>query len=477
MHTPNAQVSRQATERSILKVALTSMAATSIEWYDFLIYATAAALVFPALFFPVQTPLVGSLLAFATFGVAFVARPIGAAVFGHFGDSVGRRKALVFALVLMGVATTLIGLLPGYSAVGFWAPLLLTLLRFLQGIAVGGQWGGAVLLAVESAPADRRGFYSSFAQVGVPVALVLANLLFLLISATVTPEAFQAWGWRIPFLISGALVGFVIYLQLRLEDTSAFRHLQELKRQRDDELVERVAAERDESAEEARAEIEAERRGSPVLEALRTYPKQIALAGGAFIALGTNFYIFVSFIITYGTTVVEMSQSLVLAAVLVSIATQMAGYVIFGALSDRYGRRGLFMLGAALMAIFSFVFWPMVNTGSFVLVALALSLGHTFLGMGNGGLGAFYSELFPTRIRYSGASLGYQLGQILGGAIAPLVATALLASFGSWVPIAVYMAATCLVTLVSVYLLTETRWATIDEAQGDHQIAKASAQT
>src|SRR5918998_3886615 len=236
-------VTRQAPERDIVKVALAALAATSIEWYDFFIYGTAAALVFPSLFFPEQTPLIGALLSFATFGVGFLARPLGGVIFGHFGDIVGRKRALVTALIVMGVASTLIGLLPTYAAIGILAPLVLVLLRFLQGIAIGGQWGGAMLLVTESAPDNRRGFYGSFAQAGAPGGIILANLAFLLVSAVTTPEAFEAWGWRIPFLASLALIGLGIYIQLRLEDTPAFRRLQEAKRQREEGRVERVPAE------------------------------------------------------------------------------------------------------------------------------------------------------------------------------------------------------------------------------------------
>ena len=469
--------SREAPERSILKVAVVAMAGASIEWYDFFIYGTAAALVFPALFFPEQTPLIGALLSFASFGVGFVARPVGGMIFGHFGDVVGRKKTLVVALISMGLASTLIGILPTYAAIGALAPVLLVLLRFLQGIAVGGQQGGVLLLTMESAPGNRRGFYSSFAQNGAPAGIAVANLVFLIVGAVTSPEAFQAWGWRVPFLASMVLIGLAIYIHFRLEDTPAFRHLQEAKQRREQEIVERVAAERRESVEEAWAEVEAERRGSPVLEALRTYPKQIALAAGAYIAINMTYYIFIAFVIAYGTNpdILGLPQSTLLSAVLIASVVQLFALPAFGALSDRFGRRGIYMLGAVLVGVWSFVFWPMVNTGSFLLIVLALVVGlGVFHSMMYGPQGAFFAETFATRVRYSGVSLGVQLGAVFGGAFAPFIATALLARFGSWVPIAVYMAAACAITFVSVLLLTETKLANIDDAEADAEAESAT---
>ena len=369
---------QQAPERDILKVALTALAGTSIEWYDFFIYGTAAALVFPTLFFSGDLPpLVAQLASFSTFAVAFVARPIGGIVFGHFGDRTGRKKALVIALLMMGVATTLIGLLPGYATLGWVAPLLLVLLRFVQGLAIGGQWGGAVLLATETAPTNRRGYYGGFAQSGVPVGVILAQLLFLLLTATLAPEAFQAWGWRVPFLLSIVLIMIALYVQLRLEDTPAFRHLQEAKERRDEALVRQVAAERDLSVEEARAELAAERQPSPVMEAIRTHPKEILLAMGAFIAINANFYIFITFIIAYGTNaeILGLPQSTMLAAVLIASVFQIPALLFFAGLTDRVGRRGVYMAGAALLGIWAFVFWPLVNTESFLLITLGLVVG------------------------------------------------------------------------------------------------------
>jgi metabolite-proton symporter len=450
---------RQSPERAITKVALAACAGSSIEWYDFFIYGTAAALVFPQLFFPESSALAGTLLSFSTFAVGFFARPVGGIVFGHFGDKVGRKKALVTALIMMGVATTLIGLMPTFATIGVLAPIILVLLRFVQGLAVGGQWGGAVLLATESAPSNRRGFYGSFAQIGVPVGVILANLIFLLVSSALSPGAFEAWGWRVPFLLSIVLIGIGMYIQLRLEDTPAFRHLEEYRR----------AHQTEEEREQAR--VAAEARRSPIIEAFRDYWKQILLAAGAFVAINANFYIFITFIIAYGTNpdILGLSQTTMLAAVLIASLFQIPALLFFAGFTDRVGRRGVYMLGAVLLGVWSFVFWPLVNTGTFVLITAGLVVGQLFLSMMYGPQAAFYAEIFSTRVRYSGASLGYQIGSIFGGALAPIIATALFAEFGSWFAIAVYMAALCAVTCLCVFLLTETYQTDMDDVEADER--------
>ena len=464
---------QQAPERSILKVALASLAGSSIEWYDFFIYGTAAALVFPTLFFPEGLPtLVAQLAAFSTFAVGFIARPVGGVVFGHFGDKVGRKKALAVALVMTGLGTTLIGLLPGYAVLGA-APVLLIVLRFVQGLAIGGQWGGVVLLITESCPRDKRGFYGSFAQVGVPVGVLFANLLFLIITASVSPEALISWAWRIPFLLSMILVGLGIYIQFRLEDTPAFRRLVEVKEARDKEAVEQRARERQESLEEARAEIEAEKNErSPILEALTRRPKEVALAAGAFVATNGIFYIFIAFIVAYATNpdILGLPQTTVLAAVLVSSVVQIPALLGFSALSDRYGRRGIYMTGAALLGLWSlFAFWPLVNTGSFIALVAALTLGQVFLSMMYGPQAAFYSEIFSTRMRYSGASLGYQLGAVLGGGLATVLASYLLIQFGTSTAIGAYMGFLCVISLLCTYLLTETYQTDVDDVEAEER--------
>jgi metabolite-proton symporter len=447
----NASTANQeAPESSILKVALTALAGSTIEWYDFFIYGTAAALVFPALFFPGFGDTAGTILSYSTFAVGFVARPVGGLIFGHFGDKFGRKRALVTALVLMGIGTTAIGLMPGYATIGIVAPILLVTLRFVQGVCIGGQWGGAVLLATESAPAEKRGFYGSFAQMGVPVAVLISNIIFLVIAASLGDDALVAWAWRIPFLLSVLLIALGLYIQLKLEDTPAFRHLQEYREQH--------------QTEEERREAE-EAAGSPVWEVLKTYPKEIALAAGAFIAINANFYILITYILDYGTAEVGLPESTVLTAVLISSVAGLLAIAGFAALSDVIGRRLPYMAGAVLLGLWGlFAFWPLVNSGSPGALVLALVLGQVFLSMMYGPQAAFYSEIFTTKVRYSGASMGYQIGSVFGGALAPIIATSLLAATGTSFSIGAYMAVICAITGVCAYLLAETYGRSMDEA-------------
>ena len=440
---------QEAPESSILKVALTALAGSTIEWYDFFIYGTAAALVFPALFFPGFGDTAGTILSYSTFAVGFVARPVGGLIFGHFGDKFGRKRALVTALILMGIGTTAIGLMPGYATIGILAPILLVTLRFLQGVCIGGQWGGAVLLATESAPAEKRGFYGSFAQMGVPVAVLISNIIFLVIAASLGDDALVAWAWRIPFLLSVLLIALGLYIQLRLEDTPAFRHLQEYREQHQSE------EERREAAEAA---------GSPVWEVLRTYPKEIALAAGAFIAINANFYILITYILDYATAEVGLPQSTVLTAVLISAVAQLIALAGFAALSDVIGRRIPYMAGAVLLGLWGlFAFWPLVDSGNPGALVLALVLAQIFLSMMYGPQAAFYSEIFTTKVRYSGASMGYQFGSVFGGALAPIIATSLLAATGTSFSIGAYMALVCAITGVCAFLLSETYGRSMDE--------------
>ncbi|HIG43872.1 MAG: MFS transporter [bacterium] len=447
-----AQQNTPVTEKSMRKVAMTSLAGTSIEWYDFFIYGTAAALVFPALFFPEDMPeLVKLMASFSTFAVGFLARPIGGVLFGHFGDRVGRKAALVTALMMMGVATTIIGLLPTYALIGPAAPVLLVLLRFTQGLAVGGQWGGAMLLVTESAPAEKRGFYGAFAQAGAPVGIILANIAFLLVSAFSSDDQFISWGWRIPFLMSVVLIGISMYVQLSLEDTPAFRELQLAKENRDvSEFLENEGT--------------TSKERSPVLEALRLYPREIILAAGAFLAVQVTFYLLVAFMVAYGSNPegLGLSRDTMLQAVLISSFIQIPTLFIAAAYSDRHGRRGVYMLGAILGGIWAFIMFPLIDTANFWLIVLAMSGGQIFLSMMYGPQAAFLAEMFATHVRYSGASLGYQLGAILGGALAPIIATYLWKDFGT-IYISVYIAFASVLTLISVLLLTETKGRDLDD--------------
>ena len=436
-----AEVDDAHLRSSMRKVAVTALAGTSIEWYDFFLYATAAALVFPTAFFPESTPTMGLILSFGTFAFGFIARPVGGIIFGHFGDRIGRKRTLVIALMLMGVASTLIGLMPTYAAIGIAAPILLTVLRFVQGLAIGGQWGGAMLLVTESAPSDQRGYYGAYAQAGAPAGVILANLAFIIISSLVSEEFFQAWGWRIPFLSSVVLIGISMYVQLHVEDTAAFKELEALQKKR---------------LAEAQSSSETVRR-SPVLEAIAKYPKRIMLAAGAFLSVQVNFYILIGFILAYGSDANGggMTRNTVLVAVLIASALQIAAQFWASSYSDRHGRKGVFMLGAALTGVAAFALFPLVSTGDFWLSVLGISLGLCALGMMYGPQAAFFTELFPTEVRYSGASLGYQVGAIVGGAFAPTIATILWTEYSIfWV--SVYMALASLLTIISVAFLSET---------------------
>ncbi len=427
------------TDANIRKVALTALAGTSIEWYDFFLYGAAAALVFPTVFFGETEPATAYILSFLTFAAGFIARPIGGIIFGHFGDRVGRKKTLVMALLLMGISSTLIGLLPTYAMIGVTAPILLTALRFAQGLAIGGQWGGAMLLVTESAPDDKRGYYGAYAQAGAPVGVILANLAFILTSALVSEEFFITWGWRIPFLASVILIGISMYIQLNLEDTKAFRELE--------------ASTKEKEMDEA--EVSKTINRSPILEAIRKYPQRIALAAGAFLSVQVTFYILIAFLLAYGVASAGMSRDDMLIAVLIASAIMVPVQFMFSAYSDRHGRRGVFMLGAALTAIWGFCVFPLVDTGNFWLIVLAITGGLTFLSMMYGPQAAFFTELFNTEVRYSGATLGYQLGAIVGGAFAPTIAAKLWIDYDIlWV--SAYIAFASILSLLSVMMLTET---------------------
>ena len=422
-------------KENMQKVAFTALAGTSIEWYDFFLYGAAAALIFPTAFFGEATPSTALILSLLTFAAGFIARPIGGIIFGHYGDRVGRKKTLVMALILMGVSSTLIGLLPTYAMIGVTAPILLTSLRFAQGLAIGGQWGGAMLLVTESAPSDKRGYYGAFAQAGAPVGVILANLAFILTSSLVSEESFYAWGWRIPFLASAVLIAISMYIQLNLEDTKAFKELQ--------------------AAQESNRNNKAVITRSPILEAVKKYPGRIALAAGAFLSIQVTFYILIAFLLAYGVSSAEISRDDMLTAVLIASAIMVPLQFIFSSYSDRHGRKGVFMAGAVLTGLWSFAIFPLVDTGNFWLIVMAITGGLSFVGMMYGPQAAFFTELFSTEVRYSGATLGYQFGAILGGAFAPTIAAFLWNNYGIfWV--SVYISFASLLTLLSVMALTET---------------------
>ena len=415
------------------KVALTSLAGTSIEWYDFFLYGASAALIFPTVFFGESSTSTALILSLLTFAAGFIARPIGGIIFGHFGDRVGRKKTLIMALILMGVSSTLIGLLPTYAMIGVTAPILLTSLRFAQGLAIGGQWGGAMLLVTESAPSNQRGYYGAFAQAGVPVGVILANLAFIITGALVSEEAFFSWGWRIPFLASAILIGISMYIQLNLEDTKAFKELQASRQTGNVEKITR----------------------SPITEAITKYPAKIVLAAGAFLSIQVTFYILIAFLLAYGVATADTTRDDMLVAVLIASAIMIPFQFFFSSYSDRHGRKGIFMLGAVLTGLWAFAIFPLVDTGNFWLIVLAITGGLVFVSMMYGPQAAFFTELFSTEVRYSGATLGYQFGAILGGAFAPTIAALLWNDYGIiWV--SAYIAFASFLTLMSVLFLTET---------------------
>ncbi|WP_242909499.1 MFS transporter [Actinomadura terrae] len=453
---PGKTPPKDASKKSTLKIAAAALAASSIENYDFFIYGTAAALVFPDLFFPGQSPLAGALLSFSTFAIGFIARPVGAVIFGHLGDVHGRKRSLVMVLLTMGLGTTLIGVLPTYDAIGPGAPLLLVALRLVQGIALGGQTGGVILLAMESAPPRRRGFYSSFALAGGPAGILVGNFAFLITDALTDSGSFDSWGWRLPFLASMALLGLTIYIQLRIEETKAFKRLQDAVQEGSGEEDGRVVAPVPVAKPEGRAARAAR---SPVLEAVRRYPRRIVLIGGAYIGINVTYYLFMTFAVAYGTNddILDMPKSRMLVGVLCGAAVQLVMLPVAGALSDRFGRKGMLTAGSALVGTWAFVFWPLLNTESPVVIVIAFVVGlglmHTTMYAPQG---AFFAETFPTETRYSAMSLSIQVASVVGGALAPLIATSLYAWTDSWVAIAAYMAGVCLITAVSVLLLPET---------------------
>jgi MFS family permease len=418
--------------RSIIKIALTASAGSAIEWYDFFIYGTAAALVFPKLFFPANLPpFIAQIAAFSTFAVGFVARPVGGVLVGHFGDVSGRKRALSVALLVMGSATTCIGLLPSYAVAGALAPLLLVVLRFIQGLAVGGQWGGAALMAIESAPSGRTGFYGSFVQIGVPIGVVLANVVFLSVSSLVSPGSFQAWGWRIPFVLSLALVATGVFVQFRLEEPGEF---------------ERAASRRDapKGASEA----------WPLIRVLKTHMIDVLLAGGAFLANNTCFYVAITYAVAYGVSTVKIPQETMLAAVMIGSVAMVPTLIVCGGVSDRLGRRGIFMVGAVLSGLWAFAVFPLIDSRSPLAITVAIAVELILLSLMYGPQAALFAELFPVEVRYSGASLGYQVGSVFGGGFAPIIATALFEHYRSSFSIAVYLFVMCAISLISTVFLS-----------------------
>ena len=425
---PPATAATVPPRSSVRRVIVASLIGTSLEWYDFFIYGTAAALVFNKLFFPSFEPLVGTLLAFATYAVGFVARPVGGVVFGHYGDKLGRKNVLVVTLLLMGVATFAIGLLPTHATIGVWAPVLLVGLRFLQGLGLGGEWGGAVLMTLESGDAKRRGLNASWPQVGVPIGLLLANGALSLMGGVTSDSTFLSWGWRVPFLLSGLLVLVGLWIRLTIAESPLFREVE---------------------AKDTKAK-------APLIDVLRHYPRQVLLAIGARVGVDVAFYTFVLFVTTYIATYLKLPKSYALNAVLIAAACQVVLIPWYGRLSDRFGRRPVYLFGAVGAAIWVFVFFALLDTGRFPLIVLAVVVALIFHAAMYGPQAAFIAEMFPTKIRYTGASMGYQLAGIFGGALAPIISVALLDRYDTSLVVSLYVVAVLTLTTVCVLLAPET---------------------
>lgn len=449
MSVPSSPEPRRA---DIRRVVAASLVGTTIEWYDFFLYGSAAALVFNTLFFPSSDPLVGTLLAFLTYAVGFAARPLGGIVFGHYGDKIGRKKLLVLSLLLMGGATFAMGLLPTHATIGVGAPILLTVLRLVQGFALGGEWGGAILLVSEHGGDKRRGFWASWPQAGAPGGNLLATGVLALLAAIQSDEAFLAWGWRIPFLLSGVLVMIGLWIRISVEESPVFLEAQ--RKAADDT----AGAARDaEAAGGARGTVAAITEDAPVVQVFRKSWREVLVAIGTRFGENVSYYILTAFVLVYVTVHLELPKSDALNAVLIGSAVHFVTIPLWGALSDRLGRRPVTQIGAIGMVGWAFAFFALLDTESFPVIALAVTVGLLFHGAMYGPQAAFISEMFDTKVRYSGASMGSQLASIIGGALAPLIAVELLRDYDSSLPVSIYLSAAALVTVLTVWVAKETR--------------------
>ncbi|GGE71691.1 MAG TPA: MHS family MFS transporter [Paenalcaligenes hominis] len=410
------------------RVLLASLTGSSIEWFDFFLYATTAALVFNKLFFPTDDPVVSLMLAYLSFSLTFFIRPLGGFIFAHIGDRIGRKKTLVITLSLMGAATVLIGLLPTYEMIGVWAPILLITLRLVQGMGIGGEWGGALLLAYEYAPENRKGLFGSVPQMGVTIGMLLATLAMALMSQ-LPDEQFMKWGWRVPFVASAGLVLLGLWIRNGIDETPAFK---EAKRTGD---VSRL----------------------PLVETLKTHKREVLIAVGAKVVETAPFYIFSTYVVSYATGALSFSRIEVLNAVTIATLVTTLCIPLMGLWSDYIGRKRLFIFGAIAMALYAFPYFMLLNSDSYALLVLA-----TVLGLGiiwapiTAVLGTMFSEIFATRVRYTGITLGYQIGAALAGGTAPLIATWLMSRYnGSWVPVAVYIILTAIISLFAVATVRE----------------------
>ncbi|WP_404801678.1 MFS transporter [Brevibacterium gallinarum] len=410
--------------KDLFKAFTASLSGTTLEWYDFAIYSAAAAIVFPVLFFPDSDPMTGVLLAFSTYAVGYVSRPVGGVVFGRLGDRIGRKQVLVWTLVLIGIATFLIGVLPSYTSIGVAAPIILVLLRFAQGVGVGGEWGGAVLLSGEYGEPERRGFWSSAAQVGPPAGNLLANGAFALLSLLLTDESFMSWGWRVAFLVSALLVAFGLWIRLKLEDTPVFRAVAD----------------------------SGERPEKPITELLQTEMKPLIAAILSRIGPDVTYALFTVFTLAYGTLVLDLERTTVLSAVMLGSAFQLALIPLAGHLSDKINRRGLYGAAAVCAAVWAFAFFLLLHTNPVMWMFIGIPIGLVFHSFMYGPQAAYVIEQFHPRLRYTGASLAYTIAGVLGGAIAPAMFTLLLDRTGTWIFVAVYLTVACALTIIGLVM-------------------------
>ena len=424
---PQGELSETEHSAQLRKAVVAATIGTTIEWYDFFIYGTAAGLIFPKLFFPNEDPLTGTLAAFSTYFIGFVGRPIGAAIFGHYGDRIGRKATLIATLLVMGVATFLIAFVPGYESIGIWGAIILTVLRMLQGIGVGGEWGGSILIAMEWARGHgNRGLIAAWPQFGVPSGLFLSNLVILVVSAW-SGAGFATWGWRVPFILSIVLVGIGLWIRLGILETPVFQKL--------------LATQKIEQ--------------TPVVEVFKKQPREILLS--ALVRMGEQapFYIFTAFVFAYATTTLHVSRDVVLSAVLVASCVSFVTIPVSGHISDRIGRRKMYIIGAIATGLFGFIYFGMLATAIPVTVFIAIVLSLIPHDMMYGPQAALIAEAFTPRLRYSGASLGYQLASIIAGGPAPLIATALFAAYHTGYAIAIYIAACTVISVISAALMPD----------------------
>ncbi|MDI3329403.1 MAG: MFS transporter [Micrococcus sp.] len=425
--------------KNLRRVVTASMAGTVVEWYEFFLYATAATIVFNKIFFPAGGSELDAIIsAFLTYAVGFVARPIGGIVFGHFGDKYGRKGLLQLAIILVGVTTFLMGCLPTFDAIGYAAPILLVVLRFFQGFAVGGEWGGAVLLVSEHSPDKERGFWASWPQAAVPMGNLLATIVLLVLNGVLSEEDFLAWGWRIAFWLSVVIVAVGYYIRTKVTDAPIFQ--------------------------EAKAELEENAKaGYGVIEVLKRYPRGVFTAMGLRFGENILYYMVVTFSITYLSTQLDMETSTILRLLLVAHVIHFIVVPIVGRMTDKVGRRLPYAIGAILMIAWGFAAFPMFNTQNEWIILLTIILGLMVHALMYAGQPAIMSEMFPTRMRYSGVSLGYQVTSIVAGSLAPIIATTLLRDFGSWVPVSIYIAIAAVVTLIAVAVARETVGSSLHE--------------